>query len=122
MKIVKQIDLSISIMLIAGFSIYCIYDPEIAFPAYFIVGGWQVISMLVHVFAGWFTEKNSVRRVYHWFTFIVIAMGCLTSVVYIFGIVFFIMLFAAPICAIIYCLICYNELKSMEKRPLADFK
>lgn len=117
MKLFKQIDLLISIVLIAGFGVYFIYDQAILFKAYFIIGGWQVLSMLIHALSGWFTGKDNPRRTYHWISFIVIAMGALVPLLYVFAFIFVIMLFAAPLMAIIYSVICYNELKSLNTRP-----
>ncbi len=117
MKRFKQIDLIISIVLITGFSLLTFYNSESLFKAYFITGGWQVISMLVHVFAGWFTGKGTPRLSYTWVSFIIIAMGLLGPVVSIFYFIYFIMLFAAPVMAITYSVICYNELKSLQQRP-----
>jgi len=48
MKLFKQIDLVISIALITGLSFWYIYDQDILFTAYFVTGGWQVLSMIVH--------------------------------------------------------------------------
>ncbi len=117
MKRFKQIDILVSAGLITGFTITCIFDPGTIFTAYFITGGWQVLSMLVHAFAGWFTEKNSYRVQYHWISGLVITMGILTSIIPVFGIIYLIMLFGAPVMAIIYTLISYNEMKSLSKRP-----
>ena len=117
MKRFKQIDLFINIILITGFTVLTVYKSAYLFMAYFITGGWQVISMLVHAFAGWFTGKNTARRSYHWVSFIIIAMGILGPVVSIFYLIYFIMLFAAPVMAITYSVICYNELRSLQQRP-----
>lgn len=118
MKRFKQIDLAISILLIAGFAAWYIYDTGILFRAYFTIGGWQVISMLVHAFGGWFIEKGSARVTYNWVTFTIVSMGALAFVIPAFLVVYYIMLFAAPVMAVIYCLICRMELKKLNKRPL----
>ncbi|HEX7847623.1 MAG TPA: hypothetical protein VF476_17605 [Chitinophagaceae bacterium] len=122
MRLFKRIDLFISILLIIIFSAIAIYNTGTIFLAYFVVGGWQVISMLTHTFCGWFTEKNSIRRTYHWISFAVIAMGCLVFVIPGFFLFLYVMLLAAPVMAIIYTGICYAEVKILSKRPLADFK
>jgi hypothetical protein len=123
MKRFKQIDLGFSIASIIAFTIISLIRLDETFLyGYFIVGGWQVFSMVIHVFAGWFTEKNSVRRIYHWITFAVIAAGCLSLYIQIFLFVFVIMLYFAPFIAIFYTGMCYQELRMMNKRPLSDFK
>ncbi len=123
MKLFKQVDIAISITLVIGFTLYySYYDTGILFTAYFIVGGWQVISMLVHSFMGWFTKKKSIRKVYHWVTFIIIAAGCFGFLINIPLFIFYIMLFAAPAMAIIYTAICVNELRQLPGRPLNEIK
>ncbi|MEO7922679.1 MAG: hypothetical protein ABIR30_03315 [Chitinophagaceae bacterium] len=88
---------------------------------YFIVGAWQVISMLIHAFNGWFTQKGSTRRNYHWLVSIVIAMALLAFAVHPFAIIYLVMLFAAPFMALGYTIICHNELKKSGERPLDLF-
>lgn len=122
MKFLKQTDLAISIVLITGFSAWYMYDQDILFTAYFITGGWQVLSMIVHEGKGWFTGKASGRRAYHWISGIIILLGVLAPLIYIFFFIYLIMLFAAPVMAVIYSLICYNELKSLKNRPLTKIK
>lgn len=117
MKRFKQLDLLISTGMIAGFLVACIIDTGLIFTAYFVTGGWQVLSMIVHATAGWFTRKGSARNTYHWTTVIIIALACLTPLVYIFGFIFFLLLFLAPVLAVIYTLICYGELKTLDLRP-----
>jgi hypothetical protein len=122
MKFLKQTDLAISIILITGFSAWYIYNQEILFTAYFITGGWQVLSMIVHEVMGWFTGKGSGRRVYHLISGVIILLGVLAPFIYIFFFIYLIMLFAAPVMAVIYSFICYNEIKSLQSRPLTKLK
>lgn len=122
MKLLKQTDLAISIVLITGFSAWYIYDQGILFTAYFITGSWQVLSMIVHEVKGWFTGRGSGRRIYHWISGIIILLGVLAPLISVFFFIYLIMLFAAPVMAVIYSLICYNELKSLKDRPLTKFK
>ncbi len=113
----KQIDLAISVLLILGFTLcYFFYDPGIVFTAYFVVGGWQVFSMLIHEIMSWFTYKNGIRRLYHWVTLIIIAMGGLGFVFPLFLFIYYIMLFAAPFMAITYTAICFAEIRRIPKR------
>lgn len=122
MKFLKQTDLAISLVLITGFSAWYIYDQDIIFTAYFITGGWQVLSMIVHEVKGWYTGRGSGRRVYHWISGVIILLGVLAPFIYIFFFIYLIVLFAAPVMAVIYSHICYNELKSLKNRPLTKFK
>lgn len=123
MKLFKQIDLAISIMMITGFLVYIVItkNSNTIFTAYFVVGGWQVLSMIVHEIGGWFTRTGGTRRIYHWVSLTVIVMGCLTPVINAFFFIFYIMAFAAPLMAVIYTAICFNEVKFLKNKPAAIF-
>lgn len=115
MKNFKKIDTWISIILITVFAIATIINRDYTFlVGYFVVGGWQVISMLVHVYNHSFTEKRGTRYVYHWITFFSIITMPVGS--------FFILLFTAPFMAIFYTWLCFDEVRKMNQRPLALLK
>ena len=114
MKTFKRIDLLISILLIVIFSVLCIIDLEYLFIGYVVVGGWQVISMLVHVWNRWFNATGSRRFVYHWITIISLVTMPIGS--------FWILLFTAPFMAVYYTWICYDEVYVKMQRPLAMLK
>jgi len=76
---------------------------------YFVVGAWQVISMLVHAFYKCFTKRGGARYIYHWITFI--------SVVTMPG-SFWVLLYIAPFMAVYYAGLCYAEVRKMNQRPL----
>ncbi|MGG9960244.1 hypothetical protein [Ferruginibacter sp. SUN106] len=83
------------------------------FAGYFIVGGWQVISMLVHVFNRCFTARWTARYIYHWITFIAIVTMPGS---------FWVLLYAAPFMAVYYTYLCYQETYVKMKRPLSILK
>jgi len=115
MKKFKEVDAWISIVLITGFAIATIFNRDYTFLiGYFVVGGWQVISMLVHVYYHSFTEKKSIRRKYHWITLISLITMPIGS--------YLILLFAAPFMAVFYTCLCYVEVRKMSQRPLALLK
>jgi hypothetical protein len=115
MKKFKTIDTWISIILITGFAIATIINRDNTFLlGYFVVGGWQVISMLVHVYYHSFTQKKSIRRSYHWITFISLITMPVGS--------FWILLFTAPFMAVYYTCLCFDEVRKMNHRPLALLK
>ena len=115
MKKFKTIDFFISTMLITAFTIYCLIKrDESFFIAYFVVGGWQVISMLVHVFNGCFIYKGGSRYIYHWITLVSIITMPIGSI--------WILLFTAPFMAIYYTWLCYHEVYVKMQRPLALLK
>ncbi len=115
MKKFKEVDTWISIVLITGFAIASIINGDLTFVlGYFVVGGWQVISMLVHVYNQSFTQKGGTRRNYHWIVLISLVTIPIGS--------FCILLFTAPVMAVFYTLLCYDEVRKMNQRPLALLK
>jgi heme/copper-type cytochrome/quinol oxidase subunit 4 len=115
MKKFKIIDLWVSIIFITGFAIVTIINRDSTFMlGYFVVGAWQVISMLVHVYYHSFTEKKSSRRTYHWITFISLITMPIGS--------FWILLYTAPFMAVFYTGLCFYEVRKMHQRPLAILK
>ena len=124
MKTFKKIDLWISILLIGFFLLLSLIKLDHTFLyGYVVVGSWQIISMLVHVFTGYFTSKRYSRHYYH---LLIICILCILLVGWaIYPLAFFVMmvlLFGAPVMAVIYTIICYNELTINMKRPLDDLK
>jgi hypothetical protein len=123
METFKRPDFVINLLLITGSTIFSLIRLDHTFIyCYFITGGWQVISMLTHAANGWFTRKKSRRYIYHWTVAIIIAMGLLTFVIQIFAFIYFIMLFAAPLMAVYYTIICYEEVKEIKQRHLLALK
>ena len=123
MKKFKQIDFWISVGLILGSVIYGAKENLNFFAGYFIVGGWQVISMLIHFFNKWFCERGSKRYNYHRTVVVILLCTALGFVVYpLLMLVCFTLLFIAPVMAIYYTWICYNEIHVKMQRPLALLK
>ena len=117
MKQFKIIDFWVSVILIVASVVFVLVkrNIEIGFIyCYFIVGGWQVISMITHAVNGWFVGKKMLRFYYHWFTLLAIITMPLGSI--------FLLLYIAPLLAIIYTLICRDELFRKMKRPLDVLK
>jgi len=123
MKQFKIIDLYINISLILFFICWVIFKKQNEqdnfflapiFIAYFITGGWQIISMIIHAATRTFVYKWSARYIYHWITFICIVTIPIGS--------FWILIIAAPFMAIFYTWLCYNETYVKMKRPLAALK
>jgi hypothetical protein len=115
MKQFKTIDFWVSSLLIAIFTIASIFKGNETFMyGYFIVGGWQIISMIIHIAARCFTYKGGVRNIYCWIVLISIVTVPVGS--------FVVLLFTAPVMAIYYTWICYNEVYVKMQRPLALLK
>jgi hypothetical protein len=124
MKTIKLIDTWGSILLITGFTIWSlIAQDETFFIGYFVVGGWQLLSMIVHSMAGWFMQKGGHRRIYENIVIIILTLTVLGFIVHpILWVLAVTMLFAAPVMAIIYTCICYEEVYIKMKRPLTLLK
>ena len=111
MKKFKQVDYFISIALILAFSIVSLINMDGTFIiGYLVVGGWQIISMIVHSYHHWFTGKKSLRNTYHWITLFCLVTMPVGS--------FIILLFTAPFMAIFYTWLCYHELYVKMQRPI----
>ena len=120
MKTFKYFDAWFSCLLIISFSIMGFTNRDETFIyGYFYVGGWQVISMIVHSLNGWFTPKGSSRYLYHWAVLILFFIALL-SLVYLplLMLLLLIMVFTGPFMAIFYTVLCFNEIKLMNQRPL----
>lgn len=119
MKTFKIIDVWISIGLIVSFTILIMYDARefdvmnnLLFISYFVIGGWQVMSMITHGIAGCFTYGG--RYIYHWITFIAVVTMPVGS--------FWILWITAPFMAVFYTCLCYREVYVKMKRPLDILK
>jgi hypothetical protein len=119
MKRIKQIDLYGQLVIISGFVVATLLWENASFIiGYFVVGLWQVISMLMHYLKGWNMRRGGKRYIYLYisaFTILLLA-GAFILPRYLF-IIFYIMLFAAPFMAIYYTIICYMEVANAERRP-----
>ncbi len=124
MKKFKQIDFWTSVTLISFFFSYgFIKQDDSAFIGYFVVGGWQIISMLLHLFKKRFTHAGSKRSVYHWFVFCFSFLMITGLLINDFVIITLIILsLVTPVMAIYYTMICYDEVYVKMKRPLAQLR
>ncbi len=115
MKKFKTADFFLNSSLIAGFAIYYLFNQDTDFlTGYFVVGGWQVISMLVHAYHHCFTYKKGSRYYYHRLTLVSILTMPVGSL--------WLLLFVAPVMAVYYTCICYREVYIKMQRPLAVLK
>lgn len=115
MRKFKTIDYRVSILLIVVFTVISLVKMDGTFIiGYFVTGAWQIISMAVHAYSHWFTNRGSDRIIYHWITFIAVITLPLGS--------FFLLLFAAPFMAAYYTYLCYHEVTVKMQRPLAQLK
>ena len=111
MRKFKTMDVYISVALIIIFTIISLIKLDgTFFIGYFVVGTWQVISMIVHVIKKWFIQKGGVRFVYNWITLVSLLTIPVGS--------FWVLLFTAPVMAIFYTWICYKEVYVKMQRPM----
>ena len=116
MKLFKQADLYINCVLLVILGFLVLMNQLLITKAYFIIGGWQVFSMIIHILNGWFMKKGGARAVYHRTVAIILLMVLISQLWYPFLFIFFFLLIGSPVLAIIYTMICYDELKELEKQ------
>lgn len=115
MRKFKLIDGWISIVLIICFAVASItLTGSALIYGYIVVGCWQVISMLVHLFNKQYFPASDFRNVYNIITLFSLITMPVGSI--------FILLFIAPFMAIFYTWMCFRELHAMNQRPLAILK
>ncbi len=118
MKDFKTIDFIIQVFLIISIIIKSLLNMDQTFIyGYFIIGGLQVISMIVHQKNKWYTNQGSRRFYYHRITAATLIIMPAGFIMPYFFIVWVLLLFVAPIMAIYYLAICYREVFYPAKRP-----
>ncbi|MCP9752162.1 hypothetical protein [Ferruginibacter sp. HRS2-29] len=121
MRKFKLIDAWINIVLIIGAVIFSLASHDFDFIySYFIVGGWQVFSMLTHTLCNWFIEPSEARLRYHYIVLIIAAFALIGALfnTLLFCLMAF-LLFAAPFMACYYAYLCYKEYYIKMRRPLS---
>jgi hypothetical protein len=129
MKTFKLIDslLSATLIIIAGSSIL-IHSNGWTFNWYFIVGGWQLISMIMHEINQWFVPEGSVRRLYHrvvvWMIIVFITWAftgyALSETFGYYTLIYlYLLLVFTPVMAIFYTILCFMEWKDAHAKPMA---
>jgi len=123
MKQLKQVDFFISTGLIIAYVIIILIEPKKSFinngyliQGYFVVGAWQIISMIVHVVFKNRQALSSIRKTYNWITVVCIVTMPMGFVMLA------ILLYAAPLLATFYTGICGFEVFKKVERPLDNLK
>src|SRR5689334_8026384 len=124
MKTFKSVDVVIQLVTIVGGISVCLLDFKFLFYPYFIVGGWQLLSCLIHSIVGSYYPVTS-RKYYLWTLGIIFLLGLITLVAFsynelilgdwIFYYLEFLLIFS-PIMAVWYCFICYKELRLYQQK------
>lgn len=117
MKLYKETELILNLFLMSLFII--IFIPtrsfEYLFIGYFIIGGVQLLSMLLHLLKGWFITSQSLRVSYYWALLLI-------AVTIPFGPGILFLLYAAPFMALLYIYICYREWKILKLKEFVHLK
>jgi hypothetical protein len=133
MRILKIIDLGCQALLLACFILYtCFFSKNGSFIyAYFIVGGWQILSFAIHAMIpnNLFFRKD--RRSYGKTVLWLFIIGMLLFVGFTLGIIPpagltlvypVALLIISPILAIMYFSICFGEIKLLYRKALIHLK
>ncbi|SJZ78622.1 hypothetical protein [Sediminibacterium ginsengisoli] len=122
-RLIKQLDVMGQIILIAAFVLLGFISIRNGITGYFIVGGWQVLSSLVHIGMGWFSS-NKYRKWYYGLLVWVVVFFMVALVIpktlmlpYLYFILFF-----SPGMALFYLFICHRETFVMMARPMDQLK
>ena len=124
MRKLKTIDYKIQwVLIIGGVILTLVFAKQFFnyffFGAYFIVGGWQIVSVIVHFFLPPETRGRQ-RIIYLWCLATVVSLGLVAIglddyiIFYLFG-----LLIASPLMAIFYAFLCMNEAKALDP-PLLE--
>lgn len=118
MRTIKKIDLIGQAILIVVFAIISLVRMDITFVVgYFVIGAWQVTSMILHVVYTW-NPGHITRSYYHVFVFCLIVLASFSLLIPVLILVFYFLLYGTPLLAFFYAYICYVEVTHFEKRPL----
>jgi len=121
MKNFKTIDSCLQALLIITCTALNINGSLNILYSYFIVGSYQLISMLVHEATKSFT-RTAARRIYQNVVYVIVSCMLLTTVIDAAGFIFYPMIFLAPFMAVYYTWLCYKETFVYMKRPLSILK
>lgn len=108
----KQIDLIVQLLILLTTGALYFVDTNMAFTSlYFVMGGWQFMSMLVHLIAKW-NNDHLPRRIYL-FALLAIVIIFLISLAFVTLMIwyFYLLLFITPVLGLYYTLICWLEFR-----------
>jgi hypothetical protein len=116
MKRFKEIDLvlQVSILFLSAVAIMP-YKEYALIGFYLVLGGWQLVSAIVHQATGFF--RSGARRLYTYLCYVLVLLLGFSFTAMPFGIFFlYFMVVAGPLMAIYYLVICFTEYRFL-KRP-----
>jgi hypothetical protein len=134
MKIYRLIDIVIQVILISSgiaYGLISIYNPRYSFIYfYFIVGVWQIGSLVTHYFFATSTTFLSHRTFYTKLILATLILGIFFGIlfsifpssVFFLLLYFFGLLWLSPLLAFYYLYICWQEYRLITKRELIHLK
>ena len=131
MKRFKIIDFWLNVVLIPAFVLFGFVTMNEKFLfGYFIVGGWQIASMVIHWMNKWFMETGWKRSYYQKFVLILVTIIALLAALAQAAeelympllVIMFLLLMLSPLMAIYYAYMCYEETFIKMKRPMELLK
>ena len=82
---------------------------------YFVVGGWQLISVAVHAIAKF---KSKLRKIYLWMLLATVIIGVICILTMILSLYYLAaLLFWSPVLAFVYLIACIKETKALKRAP-----
>lgn len=116
MLMFKKVDWVVQATLIGGTLLLMALSPRSRsgfFYFYFVVGGWQLLSVLVHLLSN-VKFRNILRTIYLRTLCVVLGLGILSLIISNMSIYFFLaLLYISPLMAILYLATCYRETRQM---------
>ncbi len=128
-KKIKIADLGIQVVLfLAGLAVFLLTNEEqLYFYFYYLLGSWQILSLLIHHIDNRGLQFFQKRRIYSQAIAGVFITGAISLLLLIFKtpvIIFYLfgLLLLSPFLAIWYMSICYREILQLRKRELIHLK
>jgi hypothetical protein len=123
MKRIKEIDIAMQVVLIAGSLIYgmVVMDHRVIY-CYLVVGGWQLLSALFHAVSPYPYLPSPARRYYLRTLAWTLGIGIISLPLSLAIFFLFALLFVSPFYAIWYTFICAEEAAQLKKRALIQFR
>ena len=118
----KKIDAIGQVLLIAGFVLGSLISRSLVFAGYFIVGGWQLVSMFVHMSAASKMPLHTARNFYQKIilALAIIGVAALTTGTILYFLIA--LLYGSPLLAVWYAWFSSRELQVWQAKDLVHLK
>lgn len=121
-KRIQKTDAWMQVVLFACWVFSLLVRSEYFFDFYFIIGGWQLVSLLFYWVskASNYDEKQNIFRLIIIFFLILIITGLLYHP--LLGLILLMLFFCSPVLFICYTYTCFLEINYLKRRPLYQLK